>query len=456
MKLQSVQVLRGLAALLVVFYHTRAHELRGISLNGSTETAWLGGMVSNGFAGVDLFFVISGFIMVAVTNELRPGVRTTLDFMFGRLTRIYPVWWLFAGCATIGLIGYHSLNGLGETWQLTSRPEPDWVYIIKSFLLVPQPEEPILVVGWTLIHEVYFYAIFALILMFRKSVWPYLLLIWGAAIVGGWMAGLSGPRAVDFKSLAFFPMTMEFIFGATAAVLISSGMAWRGGIVTLLATLWLVAALCLQGAATDHTLQWGRVMMFGLPSAALIYGLVTLELDDRLAWLVPAGIGALTSILLFQLYGLGDDAPVQMRLSATLVCTLVGGFAMLATLWMGWLAGQNMPDAVRGLFPGLRAMLAGLVRLGDASYSLYLVHTLVIVALRVVFERLGHIPAIAPVFRVGHPGPLDNIAFTVACVAVSIIASLLTYRFFERPVGAMFRKLRKRLFGRPRPEPDTA
>ena len=88
MKLQSVQVLRGVAALLVVLYHTRAHETRGIAHNGGGELAWLGGIVTNGFAGVDLFFVISGFIMVAVTYELKPGIQTALNFVFRRLTRV--------------------------------------------------------------------------------------------------------------------------------------------------------------------------------------------------------------------------------------------------------------------------------------------------------------------------------------------------------------------------------
>ena len=64
MKLQSIQILRGLAAMLVVVYHIRAMEMLAIGNNGLSETPFLNGFVTNGYAGVDLFFVISGFIMV--------------------------------------------------------------------------------------------------------------------------------------------------------------------------------------------------------------------------------------------------------------------------------------------------------------------------------------------------------------------------------------------------------
>ena len=64
MKLQSIQILRGMAALLVVIYHIRAMEILAIGKNGLQELPLLNGFISNGYAGVDLFFVISGFIMV--------------------------------------------------------------------------------------------------------------------------------------------------------------------------------------------------------------------------------------------------------------------------------------------------------------------------------------------------------------------------------------------------------
>jgi peptidoglycan/LPS O-acetylase OafA/YrhL len=119
MKLQSIQILRGIAALLVVIFHVRAQEMLAIGGNGLAEMPFLNGFVNNGFAGVDLFFVISGFIMVYVTDGVRPGIRSSLDFLFARATRIYPLWWFFSALMIAMMISYNLL-GFGANWCATS------------------------------------------------------------------------------------------------------------------------------------------------------------------------------------------------------------------------------------------------------------------------------------------------------------------------------------------------
>ncbi|WP_373004793.1 acyltransferase family protein [Hyphomonas sp.] len=456
MKLQSIQILRGIAALLVVFFHMRYQELKGILQNGGTEAPWLSGVVTNGYAGVDLFFVISGFIMVVVTQGDRPGLRTAAEFLFARLTRIYPIWWFFAGIMAVYLIGFHGLSGAGQGWQSFARSEPVLPYVIKSFLLMPQVEDPILGVGWTLVHEVYFYLVFTLILLVRRSWLPLILLVWGLLVIGGWSIGLSGHRPEDIPALVFFPMTMEFIMGAVTGLLVCSGLAWRAGTITLLAVLALCASLGIQGVETVHTLQWGRVMLYGFPSAALIYGVVTLERTDRLAWLIPAAVMFLVTVLVLQLYGTVDDSPLHLRLGGTIVALSVGTLAMLATLWAGWYGGQVYPHIIRGTTPWFQNVMHGLVRLGDASYSLYLSHTIFIVVLRLIFGVLGKFEPIAPLFRLGHAGLLDNFTFVAICLAVSITGSLLSYRFVERPMTRWFQGLRSRLFDPPEPQSKSA
>ena len=90
-KLYSIQALRGIAALAVFLCHVMAIEEAHSERAHKLTDLWI-----NGAHGVDLFFVISGFIMVWVAGDLRRGLGQAGDFLFSRATRIYPLWWLFA------------------------------------------------------------------------------------------------------------------------------------------------------------------------------------------------------------------------------------------------------------------------------------------------------------------------------------------------------------------------
>ena len=447
MKLQSIQILRGFAALLVVIYHIRAMEALAIANNGLTESPLLNGLVTNGYAGVDLFFVISGFIMVHVTTGVRAGVKSALDFLFARVTRIYPIWWIFAALMTAMFI---VSNGLGYSGGLehASEGQPLTPYMIKSFLLAPQPAHPVLGVGWTLVHEMYFYLVFTLFLLVPRRFWHWGLLVWGAAIVSASFFGLTKPFAGDVSALIFYPMTMEFIMGAAVGLAVSGGLAWRGGVVTLIGTLWLLASLTFQGAEDDNLLMWGRVVWFGLPCTLLVYGFATLELTRRQAWLLPAAIGALCAAIISLLYNLVSDSPFDDRLGAAIMSAVIGALAMLAVLWLGWLGGQARPDTVRALEGPLGKVHSAFARVGDWSFSLYLCHPMVLAPVRLIFNTAEERDILPAVFRLGHPGPIDNIALIVTSLTASLLVAWLSYRLLERPISHGFGHLRRAVFRR--------
>ena len=446
MKLQSIQALRGLAALLVVFYHIRSLELKGIAENGLTEPGWIGGVFTNGYAGVDLFFVISGFIMVFVTRDGHTGPKHAADFLFARATRIYPVWWAFAGFMATYMIVVHGLSGHGQGWGAISRTQPLVPYMIKSFLLVPQPEFPILGVGWTLVHEMYFYAVFTVFMLLPRKLLPGLIGLWGVMIIAGTFLGYAAVFAGSYRDLAFYPMTMEFILGAAAGLAVTKGLLWRNGVLTLVATLWLLVALCYQGLETAFTLTWGRVLWFGLPCALLVYAVGGLDMQRRLAWLIPALTGFLVTIALYQMTGLNDASPDEARRDATILAVAVGGIGMLIVLWFGWLLGQGAPTFLHGTRPFFQRLLDAAVQLGNWSFSLYLCHMVVLSPLRRVFDVAGRQEALAPYFRLGHPGPVDNLVFLAAGTILSIAAAAFAFHWIERPFIILFGRMRKSLF----------
>src|SRR5688572_1031667 len=158
-KLYSVQALRAIAALMVLLYHlvnTGAFGWKSADGNLIQPAALISAI---GFAGVDLFFVISGLVMT-VTCYDRFGRRGQwAPFLARRLIRIYPLYWLV------------SLGVLAICWlwpELAARDKFSRPTLLKSFLLWPQVEYPIVAVGWTLTYELFFYLVFAGLLLLPR------------------------------------------------------------------------------------------------------------------------------------------------------------------------------------------------------------------------------------------------------------------------------------------------
>ncbi|MFN3911285.1 acyltransferase family protein [Hyphomonas sp.] len=449
MKLQSVQALRGIAALLVVLVHGAAFERMLISENGLQESPLISGLFLSGYGGVDLFFVISGFIMVWVTRNAGHGAAASADFLFARLLRVYPLWWMAAGLMVVYALNIQLLSTLA-TGEIAEDPvRYSQAYLAKSFLLIPQFDFPVLAVGWTLVHEVYFYAVFALLMLLPRGLLPWALLVWGGLVVSASLIGLTAPTATNHLTLAAHPMTMEFIFGAAAALIVTSGIRWRGGLITLFASLWLTSSLCLQGPPDAHTMLWGRVLLFGLPCTALVYGVATLDARGRAVWLVPAAAGALVCGALFQFYGVNPDTPTPERLTAIILPLICGALTMGIVLWAGWLGGQNLPGETRAAGRALEHVHRGFIRTGDWSYSVYLLHLFVLGLLKWGFSWAGKQELLAPAFRLGTPGLVDNALFLACTLTGALLAGWLGHRLIERPIQAVVSAARTRLFHNP-------
>ena len=140
----NIQFLRFVAAMLVVVYHTSAH----VRAAGVDQGAFFSLSESIGFAGVDVFFVISGFIM-AYTTHSAAGFDDGWSFFRRRVARIYSGYWPFFIIA----------------WALFSWIRPEHVEsasMWRSAILWPA-NELLIAVSWTLIFEMFFYVLFTLL-----------------------------------------------------------------------------------------------------------------------------------------------------------------------------------------------------------------------------------------------------------------------------------------------------
>lgn len=258
-KLQNIQALRGVAVLSVVFFHLMLIEKRYGGAN-SILPDWL----HFGMFGVDLFFVISGFVMVTVTRGKFQRVRDALTFLYHRVSRIYPLYWVYTTLALIVFL-------IRPAWVNSS--QGNQVNILASYLLVPDRLLPLVQVGWTLIHEMYFYLVFFIILLLAPEKYmPAAMLIWGAAIaIFGRQTG--GPT----YNIIFHPLTIEFLAGCLLAwhYHTFAALKFSGSGLVVIAVLGLFAAVfgylyyeSLTGFAPEG---WARLFYYGTPAAVIVF-----------------------------------------------------------------------------------------------------------------------------------------------------------------------------------------
>ena len=347
-RLEGLQALRGVAALLVVLFHAaqiwRVHS-------GADESV-IAGPWDQGWAGVDLFFVISGFVMVWIGADIARGGRAAARFAWRRAARIYPLWWVF--CSLMALY----------FWLTYGQPaSPDivgadgaWGYYAASLSLWPQSATPVLSVGWTLSFEIVFYALFALLLLLPGRARVPLILLWGAAILLSWaVLPATGLLPDDPLQVLYHPLSAEFAIGAGAAALLRwkpPGYALANAALVIGATIFAITLL--HGVDTDqHDFMRRRVVVYGVSGGLILFGVAALERIDRL------------------------DVP-------------------------RWLKG-----------------------LGDVSYSLYLVHILVLLAMRRVLAVPGWLDS---------AGVAGFAGFVLLGAAASVLAAVVSYRLLERPL----------------------
>jgi exopolysaccharide production protein ExoZ len=345
----SIQILRGIAALFVVIGHSQglARELASFSLQ-SFKT-WQ--LIPWG-VGVDLFFVISGFIIAYTSEKYITMPEPRRSFAAHRIARLVPLYW-FCTALFLGLLA--SKRGLGFA---QAEVFPSVQAIVTSLLFLPTDGVlgnglafPVYNLGWTLNYEMFFYALFALCLA-RSTVLSALrvLVLLGVIVLAG---AIFNPGVLPL-SFWYQPIILEFGTGILIAIAMRRGVTLvlpiRIGLVAI-GSFLIVALPFGQSPEINGTLFNGftRFYVLGVPSALLIAAAA-----------------------------LGPDVKPRP-----------------------WL---TIP-----------------IEIGNASYSLYLVHPFAIFLTSMAFRRFGLVSSI--------PLPL----LVVIVITLATIGAVISYRAFERP-----------------------
>jgi exopolysaccharide production protein ExoZ len=335
-KLASIQILRAVAATSVVASHFQYVLQKQLGLGDTLPDLSIGG------SGVDLFFIISGFVMVHASQPLFGMSRGPAIFLSHRLWRIVPLYW---AVTSFYLAASLLLPALGGKYHSD--------FIVGSYLFLPTPGaggvyQPIVGQGWTLNYEMFFYAIFSLMVWTQRStaVLATVATLVALVLVGKTFAPL--PGAIDFWTN---PIILEFAFGMMIGMAYADGIRLPRSIGWLFSIAGLILLVSLAGIGE-------RVIAWGLP-----------------LWLIFAGIV------------LGDFRP-------------------------------------RG------RLTSALSYLGDASYALYLTHSIPVLAV-VLFMRWIKWDGGALVWF-----------YALAAVSGAIVLAVLVHVGFERPVAMWAQRLK--------------
>lgn len=292
--LYGIQYLRALAALAVVVFHAAEKT---------------GGSFAIGAAGVDVFFVISGFIMWVITAR-RPV--TPAQFLADRAVRIVPIYWL----ATLAMVA-GGLVGLFPNLKLTI------AHVMASLFFIPMRSPssgeiwPVLVQGWTLNYEMFFYAVFALALLLpRRRQLPAVAIAMGGLTLAGALLPSDNALAATYMR----PIILEFVAGMML------GQLWLSGRVPGAVIGGAMVVLSLSGFAA--------IAIFRLPfdewtcgplGAMLVLGTVSLEKGGLVRPMaVPRLLGdASYSIYLWHTFAISVVAKLCERLAVSPLTTLV-------------------------------------------------------------------------------------------------------------------------------------
>jgi exopolysaccharide production protein ExoZ len=268
----NIQFLRFIAAMLVVFYHISSR----IKETGIEQGVFFDITESVGFAGVDIFFVISGFIMAYTTTDAS-GFESGVDFAKRRFARIYSGYWPFYLLA-IALFAW-----MGGTYLADSA-------LWRSLILWPT-RSPLISVSWTLFYEMFFYLLFTLLIIFQTSHRKLLLITMTMGIVAWSLYSQFVRHAFDPDNLyylslpevyMFSPYLVEFLGGSLLAGWLKNkqtGRSWSwllAGIFLFLMGGW-INNVWFDGRIEQGYYIFWRVLIFGLASLFIVLGLVRLE-----------------------------------------------------------------------------------------------------------------------------------------------------------------------------------
>ncbi|ENG5921712.1 TPA: acyltransferase [Serratia marcescens] len=313
-KLTAIQIMRGVAVLLVLFFHSTENFVAK-NLNGPVFNA--------GQSGVDLFFIISGFI-IFYSAKNKVGYPGAISFMKSRLLRIVPNYWFYTFVFATLLILFPDKFDR-STFEVT--------HFVYSLLFIPMKDNipPLVSLGWTLNYEMYFYIVFFFsIVLLSKLRFIFVSVL----ILFVYLSSYSMELNDFYKNDVVF----EFLLGAILYLYYSKGyhhsfkMPWYAFCVIL------ILLICVMSVADTNL----RFVNFGIPCFFIIF--LSLHVNFNEGSILEKIGGSSYSIYLSHAISMPFIIKVLMVLGLNFYLSV--GLSIVFCLFVGWVAYQVLERRV--------------------------------------------------------------------------------------------------------------
>jgi len=273
----NIQHLRAWAALAVVFFHMAPH----FKNTSSFFSPFFNFIHQFGYAGVDVFFVISGYV-IWISSSRQGKRKTPLHFLYNRAARIYMGYWPYFIFLCLLL------------WFLDTSKFTDVNFISSFFLTELNMVNLLLKVTWTLVYEMYFYVLFAFLLLLPSRLLPKALLVFALAIVLIQSIAIfkydiysveNFPYTSHFYTFFFSPFCLQFLSGCAIGMFFEHfrlkhlTATLTAAMLVFIFTLWYQNTYILpNGLLAQGYYMPERTALFGVFAMLLVAGAIETEL----------------------------------------------------------------------------------------------------------------------------------------------------------------------------------
>lgn len=268
-----VQMLRGVAGMLVVFY------LLTVNFSERTGQSFLFEFFYFGGSGVQIFFVLSVFIIAYANKDFIARPTKTVSFLKRRFIRIYPIYWI--------IITLFLLIQLVFPFYYNTHFKLGVANMLATYLLLPN-HVMINDVSWSLTNELFFYLLFTLAILVPVKKFAFsLLLIYFVLLLVIALTGMNFTGGNGYIGLLFFPMNIEFLLGIFIVLIFDKiSKRWICPLLAAGVVLFLTGACIFNHGIyilnNQSNSVLNRVLLFGLPSFLVILALVKMELNKTI------------------------------------------------------------------------------------------------------------------------------------------------------------------------------